>query len=80
MTDKFFVEDESLATKDIALSIVNMMSEEQLQSYVNLFQGIISDIPNDETVSAMQEAEEMLKDPDAVRFNSVDDLFAELRS
>ena len=79
MTDKFFVEDESLATKDIALSIVNMMSEEQLQSYVNLFQGIISDIPNDETVSAMQEAEEMLKDPDAVRFNSVDDLFAELR-
>ena len=80
MTDKFFVEDESLATKDIALSIVNMMSEEQLQSYVNLFQGIISDIPNDETVSAMQEAEEMLKDPDAVRFNFVDDLFAELRS
>ena len=80
MTDEIFAEDDSMATKDIALNIVNMMSEEQLQSFVILFQGIVSDIPNDETISAMQEAENMLKDPDAMKFDSVDDLFAELRS
>ncbi len=69
-----------MSTRDVALNIVNMMDEEQLRSFVSLFQGIVSDIPNEETIAAMEEAENMLKDPNAKKFTSVDDLFEELRS
>lgn len=69
-----------MSTRDIALNIVNMMSEDQLRGFVTLFQPIVSDIPNEETVAAMDEAEALLNDPNAMRFSSVDDLFEELRS
>ena len=69
-----------MSTMDVALNIVNMMDEEQLRSFVSLFQGIVSDIPNEETIAAMEEAENMLKDPNAKKITSVDDLFEELRS
>ena len=69
-----------MSTRDTALNIVNLMTEEQLRGFVSLFQGLISDIPNDETIAAMEEAEEMLRDSNAPRFTSVDDLFEELRS
>ncbi len=38
------------------------------------------DEPNELTYAAMEEAEQMLKDPNAKRFSSVDDLFEELNS
>lgn len=69
-----------MSTRDIAINIVNMMSEDQLRGFVTLFQPVISDIPNEETIAAMNEAEALLKDPNAMRFSSVDDLFEELRS
>lgn len=69
-----------MSTRDAALNIINLMDEEQLRSFVSLFRGVVSDIPNEETIAAMQEAEDMLKDPNAQKFSSVDDLFAELRS
>ena len=69
-----------MSTRDAALNIVNLMTEEQLRSFVSLFQGLVSDIPNEETVVAMDETEEMLSNPDAMRFSTVDDLFTELRS
>ena len=37
------------------------------------------DIPNEETIAAINEAEVLLDDPDAMRFSSVNDLFEELR-
>lgn len=36
------------------------------------------DEPNEETYAAMEEAEQMLRDPNTKRFSSVEDLFAEL--
>ncbi len=36
--------------------------------------------PNEETVAALEEGERMLKDPDALRFSTVEDLLTELRS
>ncbi len=69
-----------MSTRDIAINIVNMMSEDQLRGFVTLFQPVISDIPNEETIAAMNEAEALLEDPNAMRFSSVDDLFEELRS
>ena len=69
-----------MSTKELAFNIVDLMNEEQLQCFVTLFQGVVSDVPNEETISAMQEAEETLKDPNAQKFTSVDDLFEELRA
>ena len=39
-----------------------------------------SDMPNAETIAAIEEGERMLHDPNAKRFKSVDDLFEELDS
>ena len=69
-----------MSTREMALNIVNMMNEEQLTSFVSLFRVMISDIPNEETEAAMEETEELFKNPDAKTFSSVDELFAELRS
>ena len=69
-----------MSTREMALNIVNMMSEEQLISFVSLFRVMISDIPNEETEAAMEETEELLINPDAKAFSSVEELFAELRS
>lgn len=38
------------------------------------------EMPNEETILAMKEAEAMINDPNARMFNSVDELFAELES
>ena len=65
-------------TREMAFNIVSMMDEVQLAGFVSLFHGMISDIPNDETVAAMGEAERMLKDPNAQKFNTIDSLFEEL--
>ena len=40
----------------------------------------MADMPNEETLAAMEEAEKMLRDPNTQKFSSVEDLFAELRS
>ena len=69
-----------MSTRDEAINILNLMNEEQLVSFVTLFHGVVSDVPNEETVEAMEEAEKMLKDPDAQKFYSVEELFAELRA
>ena len=69
-----------MSTRDVAINIVNLMSEEQLKGFVSLFQSMVSDIPNDETIAAMKEAEEMLSNPDTPKFETVEELFAELRS
>jgi hypothetical protein len=69
-----------MGTRQMALNIVNMMSDEQLTSFVNLFSSIVPGIPNEETEAAMEEAEALLNDPHAKTFSSVDELFAELRS
>ena len=41
---------------------------------------ITTDTPNSTTVSAMLEAKRIAKDPNAQKFSSVDELFAELDS
>lgn len=69
-----------MSVKDLAINIVNAMSEEQLHAFVCLFSSQATDIPNDETMLAIEEAEEMLKNPNTRKFYSVEELFAELES
>ena len=69
-----------MSNRAIALNIVNRMDEEQLKSFICLFGRLAWEVPNEETVAAMEDAENMLNDPNAKKFNSVEELFAELRS
>ena len=69
-----------MSARDMAINIVNMMDEEQLTGFVKLFNPIICDIPNEETIKAMKETEEMLNDPTVKKFDSVASLFEDLRT
>ena len=69
-----------MSTKDMAINIVNMMDEEQLTYFVKLFNRVVSDIPNNETIEAMKESERLINDKNAQKFDSVDSLFEELES
>ena len=69
-----------MSDRAIAIDIVNRMDEEQIKSFICLFGRLAWEIPNEETVAAMEDAEKMLNDPNAQKFNSVEELFAELRS
>ena len=69
-----------MSTRDIAINIVNMMDEEQIDNFVNLFNPLVSNIPNDETIEAMKETEELLKSGNAKKFNTVKELFEDLKS
>ena len=69
-----------MSTKDMAINIVNMMDEEQLTYFVKLFNRVVSDIPNNETIEAMKESEKLINDKNAQKFDSVDRLFEELES
>lgn len=69
-----------MSTREVAYDIINGMDEEQLESFIVLFSNMVKEIPNDTTVAAMKESEELLKDANALKFESVEDLFKELRS
>lgn len=69
-----------MSMRETAVNIVNLMSDEQLAGFICLFKEMVLDIPNEETLAAMKEAESLLKDPNATKFSSVEDLFAELMS
>ena len=66
--------------RDTAINIVNMMTDNQVESFVNLFKPVVSEISTEETMNAMIEAEEMLKSTNAKKFYSVKELFEDLQS
>ena len=54
-----------MSARDLAINIVNMMGDEQIDNFVKLFNPIVLDVPSEETIKAMEETEEMLKSPNA---------------
>lgn len=69
-----------MSTREMAYEIVNGMDEEQLEKFIEFFNVMFKDTPNDETLSAIEEAERMLDDPNTRKFATVDELFEELNS
>ena len=61
-----------MSIRDYAAEIIKTMPEEKLEAFLVLFA--------DENTLARAESEMMMKDPNAPRFNNVDDLFRELDS
>lgn len=61
-----------MSIRDYAAEIIKTMPEEKLEAFLVLFA--------DENALARAESEIMANDPNAPRFNNVDDLFKELES
>lgn len=69
-----------MSTRELAYKIVDSLDEKQLATFVDFFSSMFFEIPNEETLAAMDEADRMLADPSTRRFSSVDELFEELNS
>ena len=71
-----------MSTREMALNIVENMSEEQLKSFIILFKDLvpIADIPNDETKEAMAEVEDMKQHPEKYKgYDDIDLMFKEMK-
>ncbi len=70
----------TLRTRELAYKIVDSLDKKQLAAFIDFFSSMFYEIPNKETLEAMEEADRMLTDPRTKRFGSVDELFEELNS
>lgn len=58
--------------------MLDVLNEEQLNGLMVLIRSFLQ--PNAETVAAIEEAEQMLKDPNAKKYSSVEELFEDLEA
>lgn len=69
-----------MSTREKAYSIIDALSEKQLEAFIDLF-GQFMEIPNEETLEALAEVEDMKKHPDKYKlYTDVDEMFRELLS
>ncbi len=68
-----------MSTREIAYNIIDCMSEEQLSAFVALF-GNAADVPNEETLEAMREADRIAHDPNVKGYTDIDELMRDLLS
>lgn len=67
-----------MSTRELAYSIIDGMSDEQLSAFIALF-GEIAETPNGETLEAIREVEDMKLHPEKYKgYNDVDAMFKEL--
>ncbi len=66
-----------MSVREEALNIFNNLDEDGLKEFIETFEWAVHE-PNEETLEAMKEAEDVSCDPNAPTFDSVDDLMAEL--
>ena len=67
-----------MSTREIAYSIIDGMSDEQLSAFVTLFKKS-AEVPNSETLEAMREVEDMKLHPENYKsYDDVDVMFKEL--
>lgn len=70
----------AMSTRELAYRIVDSLDEKQLEAFIDFFSSMFYEVPNEETLAAMEEADRMIADPSTRRFDSVDELFEELRA
>ena len=68
-----------MSTKEIAYSIIDNLSEEQLAAFVSLFRAA-AEIPNAETEAAMLEADRIARDPDVKGYTDIGEMMKDLLS
>ncbi len=70
-----------MSTREIAYSIFDRLSEEQLRGFIMMFRSTVADddIPNIDTLEAIAEVEEMKKNPDKYKgYTDVDEMIKDL--
>ena len=67
-----------MSTREMACSVIDAMTEEQLKAFLMLFGNYKE--PNQETLDAIEESEKKLSDPNAKKYDSLDELFEDLKS
>ena len=66
-----------MSTRDYAYSLIDMLSEDQLDAFIAFLRSI-TEIPNEETQQAMLEAERIANDPNVKKYTDVDEMFEKL--
>lgn len=71
-----------MSIKEIAYGILDNLNEEQLKGFIMMFRGVSGmEIPNEKTLAAMQEAEDILSGKTKAKsYDSVQELFEDLES
>ena len=69
-----------MSTREMALSIFNSLTDEQLAAFVTLFSGTaVLESPNSRTVKAMKEANDIISGKAAAKsYNSAEELFRDI--
>lgn len=70
-----------MSTREIAYSIIDSLSDEQISAFITLFgnASALDGVPNEETLEAFAEVEEMKKNPDKYKgYTDVDEMMKEL--
>lgn len=67
-----------MSTREMAYSLIDCMTDEQLENFV-AFMRSFAELPNEETLDAIREVNEMKKNPDSYKsYDDVDAMFKEL--
>lgn len=67
-----------MSNKELAYSIIDGMSEKQLEAFIGFVKGF-ADIPNSDTLEAIREVEDMKRHPENYKsYTDVDAMFKEL--
>ena len=71
-----------MSIREIAYDIIDNFSEEQLKGFISMCRGIVNmEIPNEKTLSAIQETEDILSGKIKVKsYSSVEELFEDLEA
>lgn len=67
-----------MSTKEIVTSMLDVLNEEQLNGLMVLIRSFLK--PNRETIEAIEETEQLLNDPNAKTYTSVEELFKDLEA
>ncbi len=68
-----------MSTREIAYSIFQRLTDEQLRGFILMFRGGFEEIPNEETLEAFEEVEEMKKNPEKYKgYSDVDEMMRDI--
>ena len=71
-----------MSARERAIRLLNLIDEDRMIFIVRILESLVelAEIPNEITVAAIKEGDEMLKNGTGERYTSVDELFADLES
>lgn len=70
-----------MSIKEMAYDIVDNLTEEQLRGFVMMFGVFDSEVPSEELLEAIQEVEDMKKNPDMYKgYSDVDEMMRDILS